>query len=176
MGRISQWAVLHPVWAILTWLLLAVTIGVLGATLGGDYNDDFKLPDTESTTAQDLLSELSGTAGTGAGLDGQVVWSPESGSVTDSASQQAMTDLLTKLSKSAGVLCVTSPFGDSLGSGCPEQPAAQGQGDSTQGQDGDQSAGQPGDTGAQASLRPLARWRTLVRLGSAQMARSPMPR
>ncbi len=140
MGRISQWAVRHPVWGILTWVLLAVTIGVLGVAFGGDYNDDFKLPDTESTTAQDLLSGLSGTAGTGAGLDGQVVWSPDSGSVTDQASQQAMTDLLTTLSKSPGVLCVTSPFGDPIGQGCPEQPAGQGQG--TQGQD--QGAGQPG--------------------------------
>ncbi len=56
-----------------------VFIGVLGTKFGGDYNDNFQLPDTESTTAQELLSKLSGGAGTGTGLDGQVVWSPASG-------------------------------------------------------------------------------------------------
>ncbi|HVQ88193.1 MAG TPA: MMPL family transporter [Actinomycetes bacterium] len=121
-----------------------ILIIVLGIKFGGDYNDNFELPDTESTTAQDLLSELSGTAGTGAGLDGQVVWATDSGSVTDPASKQVMSDLLTEVSKSTGVLCVSSPFGEPLGSGCPEQSASQGQGQ-------DQAGGQGSDSGQQQS-------------------------
>ena len=74
MGRVSQWAVRRPWYALLTWIGIMIVVGILGTRFGGDYNDNFELPDTESTTAQDLLSDLSGGAGTGAGLDGQVVW------------------------------------------------------------------------------------------------------
>ena len=90
MGRISQWAVRRPWWALLTWVVLMGAIIGLSSAIGGEYNDDFELPDTESTQAQELLGELSGTAGTGAGLEGQVVWSPEDGTVTDAATQQTM--------------------------------------------------------------------------------------
>ncbi len=54
--------------------VLVLASGGFGTKFGGDYNDNFQLPDTESTTAQDLLTGLSAGAGTGAGLDGQVVW------------------------------------------------------------------------------------------------------
>ena len=119
MGRISQWAVRRPWYALFSWVLLMIVIIVSSIIWGGDYNDDFELPDTESTTAQDLLGELSGTAGTGAGLEGQVVWSPETGTVTDTAPQQTMTDVLTEVSKKPGVMCVFTPFGDPIGSDCP---------------------------------------------------------
>ncbi|MEO8329818.1 MAG: MMPL family transporter, partial [Candidatus Nanopelagicales bacterium] len=132
MGRVSQWAVRRPWYALGTWISLMILLAGLAIAFGGDYNDNFELPDTESTTAQDLLGELSGTAGTGAGLDGQVVWSSENGSVSEGEPKQIMSDLLTVLSQSAGVTCVTSPFGETLGSGCPEQQpeASQGEGDS----------------------------------------------
>ena len=112
MGRVSQWAVRRPVYALLTWVGIMILVGIIGTKFGGDYNDNFQLPDTESTTAQDLLSNLSGGAGTGAGLDGQVVWKPESGKVTDAAAKAAMTAVLTELSTSKGVTCVITPFGD----------------------------------------------------------------
>ncbi len=110
MGRISQWAVRQPWWALVTWIALMAAIIVLSIQFGGEYNDDFELPDTESTTAQELLSELSGSAGTGSGLEGQIVWSPddESVPVTDDAVQQPMTAVMTEVSKSEGVLCVVA--------------------------------------------------------------------
>ena len=37
-----------------------------------------------------------------------------------------MTGLLTELSTSPGVSCVLTPFGEPLGSACPQQPADQG--------------------------------------------------
>src|SRR5918995_278986 len=111
-----------------------VVVGLVGTRFGGDYNDNFELPDTESTTAQELLSELEGGAGTGAGLEGQVVWKPDSGEATEGSAEAAVTGLLTNLSTSPGVACVFTPFGEPLGSGCPEQPADQGEG----GQQGEQ--------------------------------------
>ncbi len=139
MGGVSQWAVRRPIYALLTWLGIMIAVGILGTTLGGDYNDNFQLPDTESATAQDLLSGLSAGAGTGAGLDGQVVWKPASGKATDTAAKATMTSLLTRLSTSRGVTCVLTPFGAPIGSACPKQPADQGdQGKSGQGSQGGQ--------------------------------------
>lgn len=145
MGRISQWAVRRPWYALITWVILMAGIIAASAAWGGDYNDNFELPDTESTTAQELLSELSGTAGTGSGLEGQVVWATEAGSVTDSDAQQRMTDVLTEVSEVDGVLCVFTPFGEPIGGGCP--PATD---DATGG--GDQSGGQ--DDGEETPPEP----------------------
>ncbi|HYO18890.1 MAG TPA: MMPL family transporter [Dermatophilaceae bacterium] len=150
MGRVSQWAVRRPWRALLTWVGIMILVGILGVQFGGDYNDNFELPDTESTTAQELLADLTGGgAGTGAGLEGQVVWRAGSGDVTDPASQATMTELLTQLSTSPGVSCVHSPFGDSLGTQCPEPPAGQGEqgGGEPEGEPAPQS---PAAEGAQA--------------------------
>ncbi len=138
MGRVSQWAVRRPWRALLTWVGIMILVGILGVQFGGDYNDNFELPDTESTTAQELLADVTGGgAGTGAGLEGQVVWRSESGQVTDPAAQATMTELLTQLSTSPGVSCVHTPFGDPLGAQCPEPPADQG------GQGGGDPGGEP---------------------------------
>ena len=59
MGRVSQWAVRRPWYALLTWVGIMVVVGILGTRFGGDYNDNFELPDTESTTAQELLADVS---------------------------------------------------------------------------------------------------------------------
>ena len=125
MGRVSQWAVRRPWYALFTWILLMAAIIAGSLAWGGEYNDDFELPNTESTTAQELLSELSGTAGTGAGLDGQVVWSTDTGTVTDEAVQQTASAMLTEVSQTPGVECVVSPYGDALGVNCPEEQAGQ---------------------------------------------------
>ena len=152
MSRVSQWAVRRPWFALLTWIALMFAIIVLSVQFGGEYNDDFELPNTESTTAQDLLGELSGSAGTGAGLDGQVVWSPNSGTVNDEATQQVMTDVLTDVSSSPGVLCVVSPYGEQLGSGCPEQPAEQGGGEQGGGQPTDEEPAEEPSEAAQGAM------------------------
>ena len=155
MGRVSQWAVRRPLAALLTWIAIMVAVGFVGVRWGGDYNDNFQLPNTESTTAQNLLQTLSGSAGTGSGLDGQVVWSPSSGTVTDAASKATMTALLTKLSTSPGVTCVQTPFGDPLGTGCPKQSGGSGGGSQGNGSQGGGSQGS-GSQGGQSQQSPLA--------------------
>jgi RND superfamily putative drug exporter len=146
MGRLSQWAVRRPWYALLTWVGIMILVGLLSVRFGGDYNDNFELPDTESTTAQDLLADLSGGAGTGAGLEGQVVWRPDSGQATDASSKATMTGLLTRLATSPGVSCVLTPFGEPLGTGCPEQPADEG----GRGEEGEQPQLSPEAEGALA--------------------------
>ena len=157
MGRISQWAVRKPWYALVTWIALMAAIIVLSIQFGGEYNDDFELPDTESTKAQELLGELSGSAGTGAGLEGQVVWSPDEGSVSAEPVQEAMTAVLTEVSEFKGVLCVVSPYGEpigapvSIGSDCPEEQAQQGgQGEGEEPPPAEEPAEEPSDAAAGA--------------------------
>ncbi len=120
-----------------------VVIGFLGVQFGGDYNDNFELPDTESTTAQDLLADVAGGgAGTGSGLEGQVVWRADSGQVTDPEAQATMNALFTELSTAPGVSCVYTPFGDPIGTGCPA-PAANEGGAGGSGGDGGGAGEQP---------------------------------
>ena len=165
MGRVSQWAVRRPWYALLTWVGIMVVVGILGTRFGGDYNDNFELPDTESTTAQELLADLSGGAGTGAGLEGQVVWKPDSGTATDASAEAAMTGLLTDLSTSPGVACVLTPYGEPLGSACPPQPADQGQAVS-------RGSSRRGAAAAAALAGGRARSRTSARPASALTATS----
>src|SRR3954463_6192770 len=127
MGRVSQWAVCRPWFALLAWIGIFVVVGVLGTTFGGAYSNNFQLPNTESTTAQDLLSKLSAGVGTGTGLDGQVVWKTASGKGNEGSAGSTMEGVLTELSSSPGVACVLTPFGPPLGSACPQQPGGQGQ-------------------------------------------------
>jgi putative drug exporter of the RND superfamily len=167
MGRVSQWAVRRPWFALLTWIGIMITVGVLGTRFGGEYNNNFQLPDTESTTAQDLLSKLSGGAGTGTGLEGQVVWKSASGKATEGSAGSTMKGVLTELSSSPGVACVLTPFGPPLGSACPEQPAGQGQQDQGQQGQGQQGQGQQGQgQQGQPQLSPEAR-RAMAHFGQA---------
>ena len=65
------------------WLLMAVLIGGLAAKFGGSYNDSFELPDTESASAQKVLSQIPGVEDALTEATVKVVWSPDSGTVTD---------------------------------------------------------------------------------------------
>jgi len=129
MGRVSQWAVRRPWWALLAWVVVVVVISVASAMWGGSYNNNFNLPNTESTTAQNLLEKISGGgAGTGNGVTGQVVWTSSSGDATDAATAAAMTKVLTQVSQSPDVDCVITPYGQPLGRVCPPAQPQQGQG------------------------------------------------
>ncbi len=55
--RLSTWAVTKPKQALLGFVLLLFVLGFSAARFGGDFIDSFELPDTESATATDLLSE-----------------------------------------------------------------------------------------------------------------------
>ena len=129
MTRVSQWAVRHPWFGVLSWLAIVGILIVMLTQFKGDFNDDFGLPASESTTAQDLLKELSGGgAGTGSGLDGQVVWRADSGKATEGAAATEVGAALTTISGLPGVTCVISPMGEPMGVACPPQHAQGGSG------------------------------------------------
>jgi RND superfamily putative drug exporter len=122
MGALSRWAVRRPVIALVAWIIaLAGVIGA-GVTLGGELNDSFELPDTESKIATDLLIS-SGTDTSRVDGGATVVWSPESGPAVDPAIAQRVVPVLTEIAALDSVTCVTNPLdpaGASIGRDCPE--------------------------------------------------------
>ena len=122
MGPLSRWAVNKPIPALISWLAVLVAVGILGFGFGGEYNDSFELPDTESATAQELLSQTAG-ASEASGATIRIVWSPESGPVTDPAVVAAVEPVLKEVSELDSVACVQGPYGPPVGESCEASEA-----------------------------------------------------
>ena len=117
MGALSRWAVRKPVWALVAWFIAMVAVIGIGTRLGGELNDSFALPDTESTTATAMLSTLPPNEGGEAAV--RIVWSPTSGTATDPAVESAITPVLQDIAALDSVTCVSNPYGESFGRDCP---------------------------------------------------------
>ena len=120
MPGLSAWAVRRPVLALISWFVALLALVGLGFGLGGQYNDSFDLPDTESKVATDLLS-ASGTDTSGVEGGATVVWSPASGSAVDPATAAEVVPVLESIAVLSSVTCVTNPFdprGAGLGREC----------------------------------------------------------
>lgn len=124
MGAVSRWAVNRPKTAIVAWLVMVVTVAGLAVSIGGSYNDSFSLPATESSRAQTLLEQIPGAKDSFTAVTAKVVWSHESEAAKSDAVKAPLLAMLTTISTIPSVACVTTPYGDPLGSACP--PAAAG--------------------------------------------------
>ena len=121
MPGLSAWAVRRPVFALIAWFVALIAVIGLGRTLGGDLNDKFELPNTESKVATDLLTS-SGTDTSRLEGGASIVWSPTSGTAVDAATASKVLPLLTEISSLPSVTCVTNPLdakGAPLGTDCP---------------------------------------------------------
>ena len=106
--RLSMWAVNKPKRALLGFVLLIFALGFSAAQFGGEFNDSFELPDTESETATELLSETA-AASESAGGQARVVWSPDSGSAVDPETLALMEPTLEEIAGIDAVTCVMKP-------------------------------------------------------------------
>lgn len=119
MPGLSAWAVRRPVLALVAWFVaLAAVIG-LGSTLGGDLNDSFDLPESESMAAMELLSDA-GADGGSFGGGATIVWSPAEGTAVDEAVLAQVLPALQRIGDLDSVACVTNPVGASFGVDCPQ--------------------------------------------------------
>jgi RND superfamily putative drug exporter len=121
MMRLSTWAVNKPKRALLGFFALLFVLGFSAAQFGGSFNDSFELPDTESATATELLTETA-AASEASGGQARIVWSPDSGSAVDPAVVASLEPTFEEIAAIDGVTCVASPTGQTYGDGC-EAPA-----------------------------------------------------
>lgn len=123
MPGLSQWAVRRPIAALIAYFVALLAVIGIGLNFGGTLNDSFDLPDTESTTAQELLSTLGNEDidAQSSGATAKVVWSPAQGSAVDPQTLQVITPLLEQIAAISSVSCVTNPVDPAapFGTACP---------------------------------------------------------
>lgn len=125
MPGLSGFAVRRPVLALITWFIALAAVAGLGLGFGGQYNDAFDLPDTESKLATDLLS-ASGTDTSNIDGGATVVWSPVDGGALTPEAASAVMPVLEAIAEQDMVTCVSNPFdptGAGLGRECTSRSA-----------------------------------------------------
>ncbi len=125
MPFLSAWAVRRPVVALIAWFIALIAIVGLGVSVGGQLNDKFDLPDTESKTATDLLMS-SGTDTSRLDGGATIVWSPATGTAVDQAASDAVLPTLETIADLPSVTCITTPFDPTIpaiGSDCQSNEA-----------------------------------------------------
>ncbi|MDQ1636114.1 MAG: putative drug exporter of the superfamily, partial [Frankiaceae bacterium] len=78
MTSLARWSFRHRRIVLVAWLVLLFGLGAVSAGLGPSFKDDFKLPDTESKQALDILQRDFPAA---SGESGQIVVRARSGTV-----------------------------------------------------------------------------------------------
>lgn len=108
MGPVSKWAVNRPWQAIITWVVLLLILGGFAATHAGSYNDSFKLPNTDSTTAENLLAERFGSETNNASA--QVLFSLGTELINEPALEAQIKALTQEIESVRSVEKVLSPY------------------------------------------------------------------
>ncbi len=105
--RWGRAAAQHPWRMIGAWLVIAVAVIGLNASVGGETSDDFTIPGTEAQQGIDLLDERFPNQG---GVSGQIVFADPDGDITDPAARAAIAETLAEFAAGPNVLAVTDPY------------------------------------------------------------------
>ncbi len=106
--RLAHWCNTHRWQTVVAFILTVVAFQVIGGAVGKKELASFRLPDTESQRAYDLLAEHFPQQ---KGDVDQFVFRAKSGSLEDAQSKATIDMTLAKLEKTEGVASVVSPFG-----------------------------------------------------------------
>ena len=107
MRRLARASFRRRRWVLGAWVLLLLVVGGAVGTVGSGYNDQFSLPDTESSRALGLLKQVSPAA---AGDQLTAVVHVGGGSVTDPAARDRFTRAIDAAKALPTVAGVASPY------------------------------------------------------------------
>ncbi|WP_327392768.1 MMPL family transporter [Streptomyces sp. NBC_01186] len=108
MAALAKWCLRHR-WAVLgLWLVALFGTGAAGGALGSDYANNFSLPGTESTRAQESMRDAFPAL---AGDTDTVVWRVTDGTVRDAETRRRMTAALADIADVDQVGTVAGPYG-----------------------------------------------------------------
>ncbi len=107
MKSLAQFCYQRRRLVVIGWIVLLFGLLGLSSAVGGEYNTDFKQPDSESARAVDLLQERGLDARTG--FQGQIVFKAERG-VNDPAVRRAMEDFFAKAEAALEDEQIVSPY------------------------------------------------------------------
>ncbi|MGW7205671.1 MMPL family transporter [Streptomyces sp. NPDC054837] len=105
LRRLGQWCARHFVIVIVAWLVALVALQVLDRSVGGEYEDNFSLPDVQSEQGLDVLKKHDPAAG---GYSSQIVVHDGGKALTSLDSQMSTT--VGDLQKLPHVLAVQNPL------------------------------------------------------------------
>jgi RND superfamily putative drug exporter len=108
MRTIASWCVRHRRVVLAAWLLVLLAISGISRAAGSNYVNSWSLPNTDSSTAVNLLQSVS--PGISGDTEQVVVGTSAGQNVRDAAVREHFTALLTQLSKLDGVTGVISPY------------------------------------------------------------------
>ena len=106
MRSFATWISRHRKITVFSWLAVLIITGALAASLGSDFNEDFKPPKSDSQQAYDMLTKNYPAQ---AGDTGQIVVQSDGG-VKDPAVQKQVEEALAKIGKVEGISSVVSPY------------------------------------------------------------------
>ncbi|MCZ2816320.1 MMPL family transporter [Modestobacter sp. VKM Ac-2984] len=92
------------------WLVALVGLGGAVGGIGSTFTDSTDLPDSESSTAYDLLAQAGVDPGEGATSTGDLVWQTDGVPVTDPTVVARVSDVLAQIAALPGVESVVSPY------------------------------------------------------------------
>jgi RND superfamily putative drug exporter len=108
LGRLGRGVSRHHRWVAVAWLLLVVFAGYLNAAGKKDISDNFRIPDTGSQSAYDLLQERFSSQNDATAM---VVFSvPEGQQLTSADNAAAVATAVAALGKVDGVASVADPL------------------------------------------------------------------
>ncbi|MEV7084092.1 MMPL family transporter [Streptomyces sp. NPDC093516] len=105
LRRLGEWCARHFVVVILAWLVALVVLQVLSRTVGGEYSDNFALPQAQSQKGLDVLEEHDPQAG---GYSSQIVLRDDGQPLTALGSQ--LSTAVADLEKLPHVLSAQNPL------------------------------------------------------------------
>jgi RND superfamily putative drug exporter len=105
--RLGRSCAHHPFRVLGVWLVAAFAIVTLQGTFGGEFNNNFRVPGTESQEAADILSDRFPSQ---SGASARIVLHAEEGRLDDADHRSAVDGAIRQLSTSHDVVDVTDPF------------------------------------------------------------------
>ncbi|KKD07916.1 MMPL family transporter [Streptomyces sp. WM6386] len=105
LRRLGQWCARHFVIVIVAWLVALIALQALNRSVGGEYEDNFSLPDVQSQQGLDVLKKHDPAAG---GYSSQIVVHDGGKALTSLDSQMSTT--VGDLQKLPHVLAVQNPL------------------------------------------------------------------
>ncbi|MEN0012456.1 MAG: MMPL family transporter [Solirubrobacteraceae bacterium] len=108
MRDLAAWCFRHRRIVLALWVVALIALQAASSSVGSDYKDTFKLKDSPSKQALDLLREAAPQA---AGDSDQIVFHALRGKLTDDAAQHTVQHLLRQVATMKHVGAVSSPYG-----------------------------------------------------------------
>jgi putative drug exporter of the RND superfamily len=106
MRRFATWTTGHRKTVIFGWIVALIAMGFISSSVGPDYNEDFKLPSSDSQEAFDLLENRFPAQ---SGETAQIVYKSDAG-VESAAVKSKMERVFTEVEKLPHVSEVASPY------------------------------------------------------------------